>query len=1129
MKYLIITLLLVMSLSTFAFNNGVEIELSVAEQEYLKQLGSIKMGVDPDWYPLEYVDQKGNYNGIIPEILKLLEERLGITFELVKTQDWTETLARSRQGDFPLIPALNKTEYRDEWLYFTDPIMIEPNVAVTKNNFPPISDITKLKDKTLVTIPNTMVDEWARRDFHNLKIIYRDTELECLQAVDSGQADLTIRSQLMTAYLIRKEGFANLKINNQVPGYSNHIRMGVLKSEPILVDILNKGIRTITFHEKEAIINKFVSLNMETPLNYPLIITISSLVLLITLALYFWNRKLRKLNAVIKAGEEKQRAIIQAIPDGLSISDLNGMITYVSKESIQMWGYSSKNEIIGKNILNFVHPSHHEKAMNNIKLMMEGTLTGFAEYKMVRRSGRSFYSESNAEIIKDNEGNPYAILYVNRDISDKKRTELQLKKAIGRYEAIMNQSRTINWEIDADGLYTYISPNVKKILGYDKEEIAGKKHFYDLFPEEKREKLTEEVFSIIREQKTLSNYENLILHKDGQAIWFLTSGLPKVNEDGQVIGFQGSGTDITLRKNAELRVHYQNQFQQAIAHISANLIDVNLTNYQAKFQMMLEKLGEQLSADHTFILEFSENKDYLSYSYEWCASGIISSKDVLNQVNIKEFPFATQIIANREKFHVKDVENLEPGSPERKFFDNLNLKSGLYMPIIRNNNLFGYFGFDSTKWTLHLPDEDIELLQIVANIIGDIYIRNEIEAEKNRVQDSLREATIQAKQASQAKSEFLANMSHEIRTPLNGVIGFTDLLLSSNLNSEQQQYAHNTNVSGKALLAIINDILDFSKIEAGKLELDILFTDIHTIIQETTDILKYQAQKKNIKFTLDIDSQLPNAIKTDPTRLKQVLINLLNNAIKFTEKGHVKLKVDFTSIDENSGKINFSVIDTGIGIPLNHQEKLFSAFSQADSSITRKYGGTGLGLTISNLLLHKMGSKIDIESTPGQGSAFSFTITTEYQNYKVDSTSSKINQFNLIANLAHKGTQKILIAEDVEINLVLIKTIIKKIIPNALVSSVANGQEAVALCHQENFNLILMDVQMPVMDGLEATRIIRRHEESSDHYTPIIALTAGATKEETQKCIDAGINDFITKPIDQERLFSLLDFYLEKE
>ncbi len=1260
MKYLITLLVIIINLTTFTLN-GIEIQLTNIEREYLNQLGTIKMGVDPDWYPMEFVDNNGNYSGIIPEILLLLETRLNIKFERIPTKNWAETIKRSRDSEFPVIPALNKTEYRDSWLFFTDPIMVEPNVAVTHKDFPQITDIKKLEGATLATIHDNMVDEWARKDFPNLNIIYKDNELECLRAVAKGEADLAIRSQLMSAYFIRKEGFIDLKINNQIPGYANHIRMGVVKSEPLLVDILNKGLRSITYHEKESIINKFVYINTENPPNYSLIFTLFSLGALLTIILIYWNRKLKKLNKRIKAGEEKQRAILNAIPDGLSIADLNGVITYVSKESVKMWGYSQKSEILGKNILGFIHPAYHEKALTEIRLMLEGTYTGIGEYKMIKKNGKVFYTEANAELIKDSDGKPYALLFVSRDITEKMKTELKLKDAVKRYESIMSQSKTYNWEIDAKGLYTYISSNVKDILGYDKSEIIGKKYFYDLFPEDIKDEFKKEGFRIIKNKETISNFENPIVSKAGKKMWFLSSGLPKENEVGEVIGYQGSDTDITLRKNAEMRLEFKNKYQRMVAVISAQFIDVNLSNYQDKFRMMLKELGTLIRSSHTYILEFSNDKKYFEYTYEWCNNNEESAKKLIKHIDINSIPMITKIVNEKKMLFINDFDHLIVNSPEKTFFDRLKLKSVLWIPIIRSNIFFGYFGFDSTSQTLYLSEEDIELLNIISNIIGDVYIRNNIESEKNMVQESLREATIQAQQANKAKSEFLANMSHEIRTPLNGVIGFTELLMNTDLDPVQEQYAYHTNVSGQALLGIINDILDFSKIEAGKLELDIVETDILELIVHTADILKYHAEKKNIEFLLDIDPNLPSIILADPVRLKQVLINLINNAIKFTQKGEVELNVEFSAIDKKKGKFTFSVKDTGIGISLTQKEKLFSAFSQADSSITRRYGGTGLGLTISNLLVEKMGSKIEVESREGVGSNFYFTIITEYKveavslnfeeklskrvllvddnennrqimernlsHWKIDFTSvdsgrkaidvlkndenidlaifdysmpgmdgieaiteiranlrnyaqmpiilllnssseddeirRQIHELNIkhtltkpiqanelreyingifstkvpknrknskstkISKLDNKGIQRVLIAEDVSINLVLIKTMITQIIPECQVTSVVNGKEAVEKCSTETFDMILMDVQMPIMDGLQATKLIREFEKNINRKTPIIALTAGATKEETIRCLEAGMNDFITKPIDQDRLISILDQYLE--
>ena len=388
--------------------------------------------------------------------------------------------------------------------------------------------------------------------------------------------------------------------------------------------------------------------------------------------------------------------------------------------------------------------------------------------------------------------------------------------------------------------------------------------------------------------------------------------------------------------------------------------------------------------------------------------------------------------------------------------------------------------------------------------------------ERKRAETILLEKEL-AEAANKSKSEFLANMSHEIRTPLNGIIGFTDLLMSTNLGEIQEKYMTTINQSAHSLLDIINDILDFSKIEAGKLDLYIEKLDINEQLKQVIDLILYESNQKKINLELSIAPNIPKYFWFDSVRLKQILVNLLSNAVKFTEKGSIKLEIKIVEkLDDSTNVVRFSVVDTGIGIVEENQKKIFKAFSQEDSSTTRKFGGTGLGLTISNQLLSLMNSQLQLESAVGIGSTFYFDLELQSSDDSCDT--EKVQQLNLqtIANDSNKiiDTDKkitILIVEDNRVNMLLLKTILKNLFVKTIIHEVVNGKEAVAIFESIQPDIVFMDIQMPVMNGYEATKQIR--ELNSGHNVPIIAITAGTEKEEKDKCLSAGMNDYIPKPI----------------
>lgn len=649
------------------------------------------------------------------------------------------------------------------------------------------------------------------------------------------------------------------------------------------------------------------------------------------------------------------------------------------------------------------------------------------------------------------------------------KAEREVGKSEEKYRNIIDNVASVVFSINLDGKFNFVSKRGFELTGYAPEELVGE-HFTAILDPMWVDKVAKNYFSQYEQMVNETIYEFPIICKNGYRKWVEQCAVLMM-ENNRAIGFHCVVRDISDKKQIQVELeeteqslkHQQHQLQ-AVLDNTTSLIYIK--DLQGKYTVANKRFMDILQVTKKDVIGFTD------YHF--------SSKEDADHFAELD----AQVIRERKPVEVEQIIQ-GPEGP-------INLLSIKFPLFDQNNNVFG-----------------------VSGIATDI-------TERTQFKNELIVARQTAENAKLLQEQFLANMSHEIRTPMNGIQGMTNLLLETTLNDTQKNYATIIKRSVNNLLVIINDILDFSKIQAGKLTIEEIGFNLREAVNAFEPMFAHRLQKKHLEMEVNVDESVPNYLIGDPYRLNQILVNLLGNAIKFTEAGKVSLNISLVKQEGGSGTIQFTVKDTGIGIPQDKLKSVFDSFSQAGNDVARKYGGTGLGLTISKQLVELQHGSIAVKSAEGFGSEFIFQLPFKFASANDVIGLHRIQDVDFAGILAGS---RVLIAEDNYVNQILIEHVLGSVGIKPII--VNNGKEAIAKLKEEKaFDVILMDLQMPIMDGYKTTAYIRNTLKIN---TPIVAMTATAMKGELEKCIEAGMTDYMSKPFEFIDLYKKLCKVLNKK
>ncbi len=808
-----------------------------------------------------------------------------------------------------------------------------------------------------------------------------------------------------------------------------------------------------------------------------------------------------------RRAEEYARSVIDSALDAVISMDTSGRIVDWNAQAESIFGWTH-GEAAGRELAALLIPPElrdaHRAGLARYLKTGEGPVLGQRlELTALRKDGTEFPVELS--VIVNRLDDTVLFNAFLRDITQ--RGEDAAYRA--RMAALVDSSYDAIIGKDVEGRIISWNAGAERVYGYREDEAVGNTIAIILPPDLQREE--PEIRHAMLTGQRLEQFEAVRQRKDGQLIPVSLTVSPIADDNGAIIGSSAIERDVTDRKQAETAEAEHNRVLALRGDVSSALAaDQTL---RAALQQCTEALVQHLDVAFARIWTLNEPSDTLELQ---ASAGLYTHLDgPHSRIKMGEYKIG-RIARNRQPHLTNDVPN-DPNISSPDWAQREAMVAFAGYPLLIGNRVLGVVAmFARRKLSQTVLSQLVPLADGIAQYL-----------QRKRNEEELRHAMEAAEQAVRARAEFLANVSHELRTPMNAIIGMTRLALDEELSDAVRDYLQTANDSAHSLLNLLNDILDFSKLESGKFTVERQPFPLRETVQETVKALSARAFEKGLELACEIDPDAPDNLVGDALRLRQVLTNLIGNAIKFTEQGEVVVSVKTLRAWPQGARLRFAVRDTGMGISPADQQRILEPFTQADASSTRHHGGTGLGLAICNELLQLMGGQLSVESEPGQGSCFSFKLAlARAPAPATDAAASPAPQQRQPGRAprppaARRGTLSVLLAEDTPANQKVVTSMLEK--RGHSVTVAENGREAVEWCRQQNFDVVLMDVQMPIMDGLQATAAIREQEKNATKSTPIVALTARAMRGDREKCLRAGMDAYISKPIDVDHLIELLE------